>query len=319
MEEYIDGKSLLEYANSHPVFIEDEARDIFIQLAVVVHHLHKTSNITHRDLKCENVLLDINNNIRLIDFGFAHDLNSLMTTPCGSPFYIAPEIIMNQKYDKAVDIWSMGIILYAISAGNLPFMSDNIQLVYKMITLMEPKYPKNFSLELIDLLQKMMNKDPKQRITIEEILEHPWVKTKGDGTPVEIRLNAARCCKVNPADVVREMKELGVSHEKAIRDLKSPENLIYRIIHRNLQTKKMFYFRDMLFGTMRPKEKLPLTTISFSDSDFESGMVLSGHEEANFSPKMHTTRMIMNNKKMKHCIHKKRKMASLKLKSTFVE
>lgn len=161
-----------------------------------------------------------------------------MTTPCGSPFYIAPEIIINQKYDKAVDIWSMGVILYAISARNLPFMSENIQLVYKMITLMEPKYPKNFSLELINLLQKMMNKDPKQRITIEEILEHPWVKTRSDGTSVEIRLNAVRCCKVNPGDVVRELKELGVSHEKAIRNLKNLENLIYRIIHRNLQTKK---------------------------------------------------------------------------------
>lgn len=75
MEEYIDGKSLLDYANSRPIFIEDEARDIFIQLAAVVHHLHKTSNITHRDLKCENVLLDFNNNIRLIDFGFTHDWN----------------------------------------------------------------------------------------------------------------------------------------------------------------------------------------------------------------------------------------------------
>ncbi|OHT12915.1 CAMK family protein kinase [Tritrichomonas foetus] len=133
--------------------------------------------IAHRDIKAENIMLDRYRNIRVIDFGFSKGINSesLLTTACGSAAYIAPEVFTQETYTEKADIWSLGVVLFALNANHLPFDSSNAKKVRHMIMHMEPEYPSTFSPALVDLLKKMLLKDPEKRITIDEIVNHQWM------------------------------------------------------------------------------------------------------------------------------------------------
>ena len=138
-------------------------------------YLHTKVHIVHRDLKAENVLYDGNHNIRIIDFGFGKEMDpdQYFQTQCGSLFYAAPEIIQGQKYSYSVDIWSAGILLFALNSGFLPFDDQNLAKLAQKIIYQEVTYPAYFSVSLRDLLTKMLNKDPVQRPCVDEILQHP--------------------------------------------------------------------------------------------------------------------------------------------------
>lgn len=172
------GKTLLKYINSRGRLKEEETKKLFAQLLDIVDYLH-TLNIVHRDLKVENVMIDENGNMKLIDFGFScmiSDEDPLMDTWCGTRQYVAPEMLHQKSYSKAVDIWSMGVILFGMFAGRLPFQSQDANVLATDIMENEPRYPRDITPGLLDLLQKMLTKDPDMRITIKEISEHPWVK-----------------------------------------------------------------------------------------------------------------------------------------------
>ena len=177
LSEFIDGDNLLEYANERAPLRESEVRNFFAQMILIMEYVHKEKKIVHRDLKCENFMVDRYNNIHLIDFGFANvgGANSLYNTTCGSPGYIAPEIIKNQPYDASVDIWSLGVILYAITHQRLPFDESNTSKMLAKIVFSEPEYDQDLSPDLLDLIQIMLKKNPKQRATIEQIKKHPWL------------------------------------------------------------------------------------------------------------------------------------------------
>jgi serine/threonine protein kinase len=156
---------------------EDQARRYFTQLLTVLEYLHSEQKVAHRDLKCENVLLDRYNNIRLIDFGLSNqftDLNPQLRTACGSPAYAAPEMIQGNTYTYTADIWSAGILLFALVAGYLPFDDDRASGVLQKVVHSEVGYPAFISPQLRDLLQKMICKDPEERITLDMIKAHPW-------------------------------------------------------------------------------------------------------------------------------------------------
>lgn len=122
------------YANIHNLS-ESDARFYFKQIVNGVEYIHH-NHICHRDLKPENILIDSNNLIKIGDFGLSNLMKDgkLMKTPCGSPFYAAPEIVGERKYEgTSVDIWSSGVILYALIVGSLPFDDDNITLLYRKI------------------------------------------------------------------------------------------------------------------------------------------------------------------------------------------
>jgi hypothetical protein len=175
--EHIDHGNLLEYVNTHGRLGEDQARCYFTQLLWVLEYLHLQMHVAHRDLKCENVLLDSHNNIRVIDFGLSYQFpesHPELTTACGSPAYAAPEMVKGNTYTRATDIWSTGIMLFAIVAGHLPFDDSNVQRLLQRVVTTEPIYPTYMSPPLIDLLQKMLIKDPDYRITLEQIRAHPW-------------------------------------------------------------------------------------------------------------------------------------------------
>ncbi|KAK8898180.1 hypothetical protein M9Y10_000452 [Tritrichomonas musculus] len=197
--EYVDGETLLDYINHNPLLSEEDIKNIFAQLVVAIDYLHK-NHIIHRDLKCENIMIDKNQNIRLIDLDFScHDTDS-HSTICGSPGYLAPEIITQNFYGNSIDIWSLGIVIYAITYGVLPFNSTNIKEVIRLITTVEPYFPidKRIGFNLINIIKKMLIKNPNRRITIEEIKKDPFFTFDSNYNEYTFNEEEVNCLVLDP-------------------------------------------------------------------------------------------------------------------------
>ena len=173
--EYINGTTLLDYFNEGRIN-EFEAQKIFRQIAYALFYLHETCNIVHRDLKLENIMYSsIDHRIKIIDFGVSSD-SSEMSTQCGSFQYCAPEIIKNNVYTNSVDIWSAGVMLFLLLTGEFPFDNENTAALVNQILTQDPIWPTHITDDALDLLKRMLEKDPNSRIKINEIMEHKWVK-----------------------------------------------------------------------------------------------------------------------------------------------
>jgi serine/threonine protein kinase len=155
---------------------EDTVRYYFLQLVWALEYLHLEKHVAHRDLKCENILFDKYDNLRLIDFGLSRmsEGGSDFSSVCGSPSYVAPEIIQHMPYKLSADIWSLGIVLYAMAVGQLPFVDDQTEILLRKILEEPVTYPTFLSPHLIDLLKGLLCKKPEHRLTIDQIKTHPW-------------------------------------------------------------------------------------------------------------------------------------------------
>lgn len=167
---------------------ESEARFFFRQIIAALSYIH-SKGYAHRDLKPENLLLDDNQCLKLIDFGLCAKpkggMDHLLSTCCGSPAYAAPELICGRNYLGAeADLWSMGVLLYALLCGYLPFDDDNINLLYKKIQSGKYELPSWLSQDSITLLNDLLQIDPKKRITMQQLVYHPWV-LKGYSSAVD--------------------------------------------------------------------------------------------------------------------------------------
>ncbi len=174
--EYASGKELFDYIVLKQRLSESEACKFFQQIINGIEYLHKL-RIVHRDLKPENLLLDNRKEIKIADFGLSnlYSKGELLKTACGSPCYAAPEMIAGKRYSGLmVDIWSSGIILYAMICGYLPFEDKNNEVLYKKITDGKFSIPTHLSDQGIDLLKKVLNTDPTKRFNINQIRNHPW-------------------------------------------------------------------------------------------------------------------------------------------------
>ncbi|EGR27300.1 protein kinase domain protein, partial [Ichthyophthirius multifiliis] len=174
--EYASGGELFDYIVANQRINEKESCKYIQQILSGVEYLHNL-NITHRDLKPENLLLDYKKNIKIVDFGLSNIYKNkeLLKTACGSPCYAAPEMIAGQKYEGlSVDIWSTGIIMFALICGYLPFEDSNTSILYKKIMAGEFQIPRFVSNEGKDLLKQILNIDPQKRIKIENIRKHIW-------------------------------------------------------------------------------------------------------------------------------------------------
>ncbi|KAL2912887.1 hypothetical protein HK105_207668 [Polyrhizophydium stewartii] len=183
--EYAVGGELFDYIVAHKRVKEREARSFFRQVLGAVDYCHKNA-VIHRDLKPENLLLDDKKNIKIIDFGFGNNftLNGLLDTFCGSPFYAAPEMILGKKYEgPEVDMWSLGVILFALLCGHLPFDDDNMKELYKKIATGNYKCPDYLLPNARHLISRLITVDPKRRATLDEVLAHPWVNEGYDAPP----------------------------------------------------------------------------------------------------------------------------------------
>ncbi|XP_078445376.1 CBL-interacting protein kinase 18-like [Wolffia australiana] len=186
---------VMEYAKNGELFSklargrlpEPTARKLFHQLIQAVHFCH-LRGVFHRDLKPENLLLDDNFNLKVSDFGLSALSDSsrrdgLLHTACGTPSYVAPEVILMNGYDGATsDIWSCGVILFVLLSGYLPFHDRNLMELYRKITRAEFKFPAGFSSELRYLLSRMLEPDPSARISMTGVMETEWFLNGGGVT-----------------------------------------------------------------------------------------------------------------------------------------
>ncbi|XP_062864724.1 maternal embryonic leucine zipper kinase isoform X2 [Trichomycterus rosablanca] len=186
--EYCPGGELFDYIVAKDRLSEQETRIFFRQIVSALAYVH-SKGYAHRDLKPENLLIDEDHNLKLIDFGLCAKpkggLGYELMTCCGSPAYAAPELIQGKSYiGSEADVWSMGVLLFALLCGYLPFDDDNCMVLYKKITKGRYDNPSWLSIGSIMLLNQMLQVEPKRRLTVRHLLNHPWVK-EGYSSPVE--------------------------------------------------------------------------------------------------------------------------------------
>ena len=174
--DYCSKGELFDYIVKKTKLTEDESSFFFYQIINAIEYIHK-KNIVHRDLKPENLLLTENNKIKIIDFNLSNYFykNNLLSTPCGSPCYAAPEMVSGKKYNGfKTDIWAIGIILYAMSCGYLPFEDSDNEILFQKILECDLEFPNFLSFECIDIIKKILNVNPYDRFYINDIKEHSF-------------------------------------------------------------------------------------------------------------------------------------------------
>ncbi|ORX55822.1 Pkinase-domain-containing protein [Hesseltinella vesiculosa] len=183
--EYMEGGELFQILAEKGRFRENDARCLFYQMATGLAWCHD-HQICHRDLKPENILLDKSKKrIKIADFGMAA-MNSALKTSCGSPHYASPEIVMGKAYDGTkTDVWSLGVILFALLSGHLPFDDESMPRLLEKIKLGRYRpIPSSVSAEAKDLVRKMLVVDPSKRIKMNQLLCHPWLSSFGYKAPI---------------------------------------------------------------------------------------------------------------------------------------
>lgn len=169
---------MYDYLLRHGKLPVDKVQKSFTQLVGAVAYVHQ-QHCVHRDLKLENILLDKHENVKLLDFGFAREYEgktNYLQTFCGTICYSAPEMLKGEKYaGEKVDVWSLGIILYALLCGELPFDDDEDDVTRRKILTEEPKYPDHIPADALSLLKQLLSKRPFPRPTLPDILKHPFL------------------------------------------------------------------------------------------------------------------------------------------------
>ncbi|ESR62757.1 hypothetical protein CICLE_v10015080mg [Citrus x clementina] len=249
---------------------EDLARKYFQQLISAVGFCH-ARGVYHRDLKPENLLLDENGDLKVSDFGLSAvsdqiRQDGLFHTFCGTPAYVAPEVLSRKGYDAAkVDIWSCGVILFVLMAGYLPFQDQNIMVMYKKIYKGEFRSPRWFSPDLIRLLTKLLDTNPDKRITIPEIMENRWFR-KGF-KHIKFYIEDDKLCNVEDVDHADDVGPCSDDHSLSEPE-PEPEP--------ELETKRK------LTSLPRPASLNAFDLISFSPGFDLSGLFEEGGEGARF-------------------------------------
>ncbi|KAG4100259.1 Pkinase-domain-containing protein [Neocallimastix lanati (nom. inval.)] len=185
--EYSSGGELYDYLVVHGRMKEKEARVKFRQILSAVNYCHN-KRVIHRDLKAENLLLDANFDIKIADFGFSnyYDPESKLDTFCGSPPYAAPELFQGKRYTgPEVDIWSLGVILYVLTTGCLPFDGKNLQEMRESVCRGKYRIPFYLSDSCEKLLRKFLVRDPYKRASLEMLIDDPWINEGYSDSPIK--------------------------------------------------------------------------------------------------------------------------------------
>ncbi|XP_074511817.1 serine/threonine-protein kinase BRSK2 isoform X3 [Sebastes fasciatus] len=249
--EHVSGGELFDYLVKKGRLTPKEARKFFRQIISALDFCHSHS-ICHRDLKPENLLLDEKNNIRIADFGMASLQvgDSLLETSCGSPHYACPEVIRGEKYDgRRADVWSCGVILFALLVGALPFDHDNLRQLLEKVKSGVFHMPHFIPPDCQALLKGMIEVNPDKRLTLEAIQKHPWYQG-GRNEPCPEQPPPRRVCvkrilsltDLDP-DVLESMYSLGCFRDrvKLTQDLTSEEENQEKMIYYLLLDRKERY------------------------------------------------------------------------------
>ncbi|EGC38640.1 hypothetical protein DICPUDRAFT_96852 [Dictyostelium purpureum] len=157
-------------------FNEMTAATYTLQIADALRYCH-SKHVIHRDIKPENLLIGINGEIKIADFGWSvHAPNTKRNTFCGTLEYLPPEVVENKGYDQTADVWSLGILIYEFLVGHSPFASDEEQRIFNNIKENEVHYPSAISTDAKDLISKLLISDPHQRISLKDVINHPWIQ-----------------------------------------------------------------------------------------------------------------------------------------------
>jgi len=185
--ELVTGGELFDRIVQKGSYSEDDARILVKRIVRGVNYLHK-NGIAHRDLKPENLLLKTKENdfdVKIADFGLSSFLDSqkMMQTACGTPAYVAPEVLQSGGYDKEVDMWSIGVITYILLCGFPPFHAENVRALLQVVIRAEYDFPSPYwdpiSPLAKEFIGRLLTKDPAARMTAKQTLKHPWLKSTG--------------------------------------------------------------------------------------------------------------------------------------------
>ncbi|XP_027165337.1 SNF1-related protein kinase catalytic subunit alpha KIN10-like isoform X2 [Coffea eugenioides] len=240
--EYMNSGELFYYITEKGRLNEDEARHFFQQIISGIEYCHHHM-VVHRDLKPENLLLDSKRNVKIADFGLGNIMRDghFLKTSCGSPNYAAPEVVGNRLYaGPEADVWSCGVILYALICGRLPFDDDNLPGLYAKIRNGSYTVSNHMSRGANDLIARIFEVNPVDRISIPEIRQHPWFQQHIPRYISNATIESLYDTTKVDEEVVREMVNMGFDICEVIRSvLNHLQNEItvtyYLLLHRQFQ------------------------------------------------------------------------------------
>jgi serine/threonine protein kinase len=219
--ELVTGGTLLDYILEKDELPEPEAAKMFRQIISAIEYSHRNL-VIHRDLKAENILLDEEGNVKIADFGLSNlmRIGDFLRTSCGSPHYSCPEVHYQEQYiGPEVDVWAIGVLLYAMVTGSFPW--DGYTLEEQIANCKKGKFiePKGVSEKCVHLIGRMLEVDSKQRATMEEIQQHPWVTEGAASVPnTPTQLTASEIDE----EIVAQIASLGFERDQVMRDLTNP-------------------------------------------------------------------------------------------------
>ncbi|OWZ21766.1 5'-AMP-activated protein kinase, catalytic subunit [Phytophthora megakarya] len=286
--EHVDGGEMFEYIVSHHRIRETEAAFLFRQIVDGLAYLH-SNEVTHRDLKPENLLLQSSHLhstrqqqedqpnaallVKIVDFGLSntHDGGRLLRTACGSPCYAAPEMIQGRLYRGPIaDMWSLGVVLFAMVCGFLPFEDSNTNLLYKKILSANYKMPTFLSANVQDLIRHILETDPDKRYNVDKIRQHPWLAgvqtpdlpgydVDGDATIEEIKQRREL--------VLGQLDSLGLSKDEVQLALSKKSFNRFTASYYLLDNKLQRIMRSRVIATFAKGNNRPLRREKNTNSD----------------------------------------------------
>ncbi|XP_059091412.1 5'-AMP-activated protein kinase catalytic subunit alpha-2-like isoform X2 [Tigriopus californicus] len=273
--EYVAGGELFDYIVKHGKLKESEARRFFQQIISGVEYCHR-HNVVHRDLKPENLLLDQKLNVKIADFGLSNMMTDgeFLRTSCGSPNYAAPEVISGKLYaGPEVDIWSCGVILYALLCGTLPFDDEHVPSLFRKIKSGVFAIPDYLHKNVVSLLCHMLQTDPMKRATIEDIRNHEWFQV--DLASYLFPDRDAAMATLDHEAVQEASEKLGVKAEEIIEALENDDStntlaVAYRLIidnKRMADESAIEDFKDFMMASSPPTPAPVSTQVSTTSTD----------------------------------------------------
>ncbi|KAG5008764.1 hypothetical protein AAZX31_07G022200 [Glycine max] len=232
--EYVKGGELFAKVNKGKL-TEDLARKYFQQLISAVDFCH-SRGVTHRDLKPENLLLDQNEDLKVSDFGLStlpeqRRADGMLVTPCGTPAYVAPEVLKKKGYDGSkADLWSCGVILFALLCGYLPFQGENVMRIYRKAFRAEYEFPEWISPQAKNLISNLLVADPGKRYSIPDIMRDPWFQV-GFMRPIAFSIKESYVEDNIDFDDVENNQEEEVTMRKPARPFYNAFEIISSLSH----------------------------------------------------------------------------------------
>lgn len=254
--EYASGGEVFDYLVAHGRMKEKEARAKFRQIVSAVQYCHQ-KRIIHRDLKAENLLLDSEMNIKIADFGFSNEFTpgNKLDTFCGSPPYAAPELFQGKKYDgPEVDVWSLGVILYTLVSGSLPFDGQNLKELRERVLRGKYRIPFYMSTDCENLLKKFLVLNPAKRSSLENIMKDKWMNIGYEDDELKPYIEPE--ADINDPKRIEVLTRMGYSRhdiEESLKNMKYNDvTAIYLLLGKRKSEVKMFPFIFLLFFSCSP-------------------------------------------------------------------